>query len=144
MNNKHVNEDVTVTNEKNRLKNWIYENKNELVGLGISLTVLLLVVAGVRKKEQVTELIEYLQKRVCVKTTPNSIVVVQDKVPEVLGFTRKYTSPIEPFGVSEHIRNLPNGAHASADKISEALSKGIQLLPNQTIVSAYKKGTKIA
>lgn len=46
--------------------------------------------------------------------------------------------------VSEHIRNLPNGWHASAEKIEAAKEKGIILEPGQTIVNSYHTGDHVA
>lgn len=41
--------------------------------------------------------------------------------------------------VSGHIRNLPNGYHASQGKIAEAAERGIKLCNNQTLVNSYNK-----
>ena len=53
-------------------------------------------------------------------------------------------SPEAPFDVIAHIRTLPEGWHASPEKIAEAAELQIVLLPNQTLVDAYTKGVKIA
>ena len=53
-------------------------------------------------------------------------------------------SPEDPFDVTSHIRNLPEGRHASPGKIAEAMEHQIVLLPNQTFVSGYTKGIKVA
>lgn len=46
-----------------------------------------------------------------------------------------------PFEVSRHIRNLPNGWHASSEKIAEALKNNIRLIDGQTWVDSYVKGS---
>ena len=53
-------------------------------------------------------------------------------------------SPKAPFDVIAHIRNLPEGRHASPEKIAEAAALQIVLLPTQTYVSAYTKGIRAA
>ena len=53
-------------------------------------------------------------------------------------------SPEAPFDVIAHIRTLPEGWHASPEKIAEAAELQIVLLPNQTLVDAYTKGIKVA
>ena len=53
-------------------------------------------------------------------------------------------SPDEPFDVIAHIRTLPEGWHASPEKIAEAAELQIVLLPNQTLVNAYTKGVRVA
>ena len=53
-------------------------------------------------------------------------------------------SPGAPFDVIAHIRTLPEGWHASPEKIAEAAELQIVLLPNQTLVDAYTKGIRVA
>ena len=53
-------------------------------------------------------------------------------------------SPEAPFDVIAHIRTLPEGWHASPEKIAEAAELQLVLLPNQTLVDAYIKGIKAA
>ena len=53
-------------------------------------------------------------------------------------------APEAPFNVSAHIRNLPEGRHASPEKLAEAAALHIILLPNQTLVDTYVKGEHAA
>lgn len=53
-------------------------------------------------------------------------------------------SPEAPFDVIAHIRTLPEGWHASPEKIAEAAELQIVLLTNQTLVDAYIKGVRVA
>lgn len=43
------------------------------------------------------------------------------------------------INVDGFVRNLPQGWNASAEKIAEAVEKGIDLKPHQTIVDSYTK-----
>lgn len=45
----------------------------------------------------------------------------------------------DPYGVRDHIRNLPVGWHASDSHIKMAQEMGIELKENQTIVPSYFK-----
>lgn len=45
-----------------------------------------------------------------------------------------------PHDVAEHLRNLPNGWKASAEKIATAAEHGYDLRPGQTWVEAYRTG----
>lgn len=45
-----------------------------------------------------------------------------------------------PHDVSGHPRNLPDGWHASINKLEEAKAAGIQLLDGQTYVKPYSTG----
>ncbi|MDD3185315.1 MAG: hypothetical protein ACOX1S_14975 [Anaerostipes sp.] len=49
-----------------------------------------------------------------------------------------------PIEVSEHLRNLPEGWNASAEKILSATEHGYQLNPGQTWVDTYTKNKVIA
>ena len=50
---------------------------------------------------------------------------------------RKYVD--DPIDVTEHIRNLPEGWHASEKKIASAAEHGYNLQPGQTWVENYTK-----
>ncbi len=78
------------------------------------------------------------------ETSPEATV---DAIPETISDVAP--DPIEGLSeeiairmslVHEHLRNLHEGRHPSAEKIEEALSKGIILRENQTLVDEYLKG----
>ena len=51
---------------------------------------------------------------------------------------------VVPFMVRKHIRNLPEGWQASAEKIEEAMKEGVTLQEGQTLVDGYMKGVTAA
>ena len=53
-------------------------------------------------------------------------------------------APEVPFDVCAHVRNLPEGWHASPEKLAEAAALNIILLPNQTLVDSYVKCKQVA
>lgn len=46
-------------------------------------------------------------------------------------------SVVKEVKVPGYIRSLPEGYHASFEKIAEATEKGIELMENQTLVNSY-------
>ncbi len=62
---------------------------------------------------------------------------------EIIAFPVKHSVPT-PIEVSEHLRNLPEGWNASAEKMLSATEHGYQLNPGQTWVDTYTKNKVIA
>ena len=122
---------------------WVKAHKKQLLIAGISITAITGIILGLKNKESVKELWDALENSL--SKTPEelheSITRVQTVPPvieEVIP-VRLYTSPQEPFDVSQHIRNLSGGRHHSIEKAAEAAALGIDLLPNQTLVDTYTK-----
>lgn len=122
---------------------WVKAHKKQLLIAGISVTAIIGIILGLKNKEAIKELWETLENSL--SKTPDKmsepITVVQAAQPalEEVTSVRFYTSPQEPFDVSQHIRNLSGGRHHSAEKAAEAAALGITLLPNQTLVDTYTK-----
>ena len=122
---------------------WVKAHKKQLLIAGISVTAINGIIIGLKNKESIKELWEALESSL--SKTPEklheSITIVQAAPPvleEVIP-VRLYTSPQEPFDVSQLIRNLSGGRHHSAEKAAEAAALGIDLLPHQTLVDTYTK-----
>ena len=73
----------------------------------------------------------------------DGIKVNGDIIPQVAEATKKTVINIQSNGriidVSKHIRNLPEGWRASAEKLDSAIKSGIVLGANQTWVDSYSK-----
>lgn len=129
--------------EKHIFVDWIKAHKKQLLIAEISVTAIIGIIIGLKNKEAIRELWEVLENSLS-KTPeklPESITIVQTAPPvieEVIP-VRLYTSPQEPFDVSQHIRNLSGGRHHSIEKAAEAVALGIDLLPHQTLVDTYTK-----
>lgn len=129
--------------EKHKFVDWIKAHKKQLLIAGISVTAIIGIIIGLKNNEGIKELWEHLENSLS-KTPeklPESITVMQTAPPmieEVIP-VRVYTSPQEPFDVSQHIRNLSGGRHHSIEKAVEAAALGIDLLPHQTLVDTYTK-----
>lgn len=129
--------------EKHKFVDWVKAHKKQLLIAGVSVTAIVGIIIGLKNKESIKELWEALENSLSKtpKKLPESITIVQTTPPvieEVIS-VRLYTSPQEPFDVSQHIRNLSGGRHHSIEKAADAATLGIDLLPHQTLVDTYTK-----
>ena len=124
---------------------WVKAHKKQLLIAGISVTAIICIIIGLKNKEAIKELREALESSLS-KTPeklPESITIVQTAPPvveEVIP-VRLYTSPQEPFDVSQHIRNLSGGRHHSVEKAAEAAALGIDLLPHLNHIDTHTNCT---
>lgn len=139
--------------ERKGLIRWIKEHKKELLIAGISIGALILIVLGIKNKDEIMALWNTLRKvpkqptvnvteTVRKVTTEYPIEPVQP-VQDVFDAVSSKSDSL-PFEVSRHIRNLPEGWHASPEKIAEALENNIILMDGQTWVERYMKGEAAA
>lgn len=129
--------------EKHKFVDWVKAHKKQLLIAGISVTAIIGIIIGLKNKDAIKELWAALDNSLSKnpEKLPESIAIVQAAPPvieEVIPI-RLYTSPQEPFDVSQHIRNLSGGRHHSSEKAAEAAVLGIDLLPHQTLVDTYTK-----
>lgn len=129
--------------ENNKFVSWVKDHKTELIIAGISVTTIIGIILGLKNKESIKELWDALENSLSKvpEKLPESISIVQAAPPviEDVSAVRLYTSPQEPFDVSQHIRNLSGGRHHSVEKAAETAALGIDLLPSQTLVDTYTK-----
>ena len=136
--------------ERNELIEWIKENKKELVVAGVGIGTLLFIALDIKSKVAVTAIWDLLNR--AVKRSPvkaaETVVKVTSEIPrEPLCETVVLMTPDAgtlPFWVRRHLRNLPNGKHASPEKIAAALKESIILMDGQTWVKSYMKGGAVA
>ena len=94
----------------------------------------------VKNKDAVLEFLKRFEADAkCAPSGINSLTV-ENVIAESTENVRMYTAPTIPYNVEQHIRNLPEGRHHSAEKAAQAIILGIDLLPNQTIVNSHTKG----
>lgn len=125
---------------------WIKEHKKELIIAGVSIEALVLVVISIKNKDAIKELWESL-KNTAIQTSSkvsdaSTKVVMEAPIESFQNGVSNIASNSEtiPFEVRRHIRNLPEGWHASPEKIEEALKNSIILMDGQTWVDGYMKG----
>lgn len=137
--------------KKKNLIKWIKTHKRELIISGISITALIALVLGANNGEFLNEIWESLLKKI--SKSPEKLIttvsaaaeaettasVVHETIADVPAILSSRSEQL-PFEVSKHIRNLPDGWKASAEKIATALENGIILEEGQTWVDNYMKG----
>lgn len=132
--------------ERKGLICWIKEHKKELVIAGISAGTIILIVLGIKNREIIKAIWDSLKKAVkqpTVKVTETitkvTVEIPQEHIQEAITAVASNTESLS-FEVSRHIRNLPDGWHASPEKVAEALKNDIVLMDGQTWVDSYVKG----
>lgn len=144
--------------QKNGFIQWVKDNKKELIVAGVSIVALMGIIVGLKNKDSIIALWESLRKTmgnspIKMQTVSREIVVGIVHEPaqvievasatEIIKFPSNHNSYV-PFEVCEHVRNLPDGWHASAKKITTAAEYGYNLKPGQTWVDTYTKGVSVA
>ena len=129
--------------KKNSFKAWVIAHKKQLILAGISISVVLGIILGIKNKDALEELWTAMKSKI--RNVPITELIVepisQTSTPQLQIVTapHTYTRPQEPVNVGLHIRTLSGGRTHSAEKTAEALALGIDLLPNQTLVDPYTK-----
>ena len=129
--------------KKDSFKAWVIAHKKQLILAGISITVVLGIILGIKNKDALEEL--WTAMKLKIRNVPKTELIVepisQTSTPQLQIVTapHTYTRPQEPVNVGLHIRTLSGGRTHSAEKTAEALALGIDLLPNQTLVDPYTK-----
>ena len=130
-------------NEQKKLIRWIREHKKALIIAGISITTLIAIVLSIKNREVIKGFWNSLQKvvdksAVQVANLP-PVETANPVLEDVVTVVAQHRESL-PFDVSKYIRNLPEGWHASADKVATALENGFDLAEGQTWVMHYAKG----
>lgn len=132
--------------ERKDLIQWIKEHRKQLIIAGIGIGTLILIALGLKNQEEIKVMWKSLER--AVKHPPEKALEEAAKaiteaapvpVPEIAA-TVASSRESNPFEVSRHIRNLPDGWHASPEKVAEALKNNIILREGQTWVDGYMKG----
>lgn len=133
--------------ERKSLICWIKEHKRELVVAGISTGTMILIVLGIKNRETIKavwgslkEAVKQSSAEVTETVTKVTAEIPSEHIQEAVTAMASNSESL-PFEVSRHIRNLPNGWHASPEKIAEALKNNIRLIDGQTWVDSYVKGS---
>lgn len=131
-------------NEKKTFVDWIKEHKKELIITGVSIAAIIAVIIGIKNHKALEEAWASLRKLVekapetmpVAKSVPDTDVLPVKEIVEI----NIISADRMPHDVAEHLRNLPEGRKASAQKIATAAEHGYDLLPGQTWVEAYRTG----
>ena len=132
--------------EQTGLIGWIKEHKKELMIAGLSITAVLLLVAGIKKQESLKDIWNWLKQatpKVPDMVTKETVEIPPELIHEA-GAPASSISDAISIEVSRHIRNLPAGQHPSLEKVVKAAEMGIPLKEGQTWVDSYWKGGNAA
>ena len=130
--------------DKKTFLDWIKKHKKELIIAGVSVAAIIAVIIGIRNRKALGEawaslrkLVEKTPEAIPTVNSASNVQVMHAKVIEEVDILR--TDKI-PHDVAAHLRNLPEGWKASAEKIATAAEHGYNLRPGQTWVEAYRTG----
>jgi len=145
-------------NQKRDFIEWVRAHKKELAIAGISIATIVTAILCIRNTEKIKALWESLKKTInkvpddtpSITTTSfssfNEVAQETDILTDVAHKVQPplRTTPQYAFDVTSHIRNLPKGQNASAEKIATAAEQGFILHQGQTWVEKYTKGDTAA
>ena len=120
--------------DRKSLIRWIKDHKKQMIIAGISIGTLILIILGIKNRAAIKAVWDSLKgvvKHPTAKVAEEVAKVVTDIPPapasEIVTAVVSNSETL-PFEVSRHIRNLPDGWHASPEKVAEALKNNIILM----------------
>ena len=139
MNKEISTDEQELKKEQDQLIKWIRTHKKQLKLAGVCCSVLILLILLLRNKEKLQALWGTLRETI-IPSDGISHTTVSASTSAAANIAALFADdPSIPIEVRKHIRNLPKGWHASAEKIAEALANGIILQEGQTWVTGYVK-----
>lgn len=131
--------------EKKSLVQWVKDHKKELLIAGVCVSALILVILGIRNKDAVKaawnslkELVKRPPSKPAEGVTRVVTEIPPEPVPEITRMVPSNSLSL-PYEVRRHIRTLPDGWHASPEKIQTAFENNIVLMPGQTWVENHMR-----
>ncbi len=145
--NVHDEGDIYMEIEKRDFIEWVKVHRKELFFAGICVITIIGAILGFKNRKELFALWTTLEGKIksidrghvlpkAVKETDRILIVEPKKIVQTLE-KRKVTEI--PQEVSSHIRNLPEGWKASAEKVATADENGYSLQLGQTWVGSYTK-----
>lgn len=126
--------------EEKTFVNWVKKHKKQLIIAGVSTAAIISIIVGIENQKALEEVWASLRKLIEKKPDVISVVDNTVSITEVTPVKDIVTTGKIPHDVAEHLRNLPEGWKASAEKIATAAEHGYDLLPGQTWVETYRTG----
>lgn len=129
--------------EKERLTDWVKKHKKELLLSGVSVSVILALIIGIKNRDERIKAWKPLIKLADEASQRASALTISVNLEELSVLeSMDYNNPqmgAEFMDVCSHIRNLPEGRIPSVEKIASAAQRGYELKPGQTWVEQYTK-----
>lgn len=124
----------------------VMTHRKELIIAGVSVSAIVAILLGYKNRSELLALWSTLEGKLdngaqCRITSQTSSVTNVVKVEPRVVIPKLKTCIISviPQEIRSHIRNLPEGWNASAEKLATAAENGYLLLPGQTWVDSYTK-----
>ena len=148
-----------MTYSKDDMIKWVKSHKKQLAAVGISAIAVVALILAIKNREALANIMKNIvasvSKPANTVTSQSASAVKAGSYAQVTDIAKAVSEPVQsittsaqidkiPFDVHKHVRNLPDGYHASPEKVATALENGIELLNNQTWVVNYTKGLPIA
>ncbi len=144
--------------EKKSVWEWIKAHRKELIVAGISIGALIAAIVLYKNRKQLAEFWAMIRKGLesapeALSETLPAAALEQVKTAEIIPFKAPTAEEIAEYtevahkaahAVSSHVRKLPEGWKASAEKLIEAEILGIKLNPGETLVCSYMTGGQAA
>lgn len=137
-------ESISEKSEQRNLVELVKENKKELFIVGAGVAVTIAVILGYKNRNALSYVRKVLETK-GKKKLPCSAPVKPTIEPSSF-----MTLPLDtqqrklPQEISSHLRNLPEGWNASAEKVATAAENGYKLREGQTWVKNYSKNKIVA
>lgn len=126
-------------------KGFLDKHKKTITIVAVVTATVVMGAALYRYRQQI---LAFCQKGIRVKT-PMRPITKTTAIAEKISIQPKQITQLpldvkSPYRVKGHCRNLPDGWHASPEKIAEARKANIILMNGQTWVESYTKGGVVA
>ena len=129
--------------EERTAKEWIKEHKTELICGGIGIVAVVGILFGIKNRDAIKTVVKGTE--LLPQKAPAPVAALHDITPVADNILPPLATPKRaPHEVARHLRKLPEGYKASAEKIAAATELGYALQPGQTFVEAYRTGKKAA
>ena len=137
-------EKKNIENNEHSFTTWVKKHKKGILIAGGSIVAIGAGYVVYKNWDSIHALFKSIKHEHIVNNNPHisveAAMPVVDIIPEIPSETvNKIINDGEAFGVCEHIRNIPKGWNASAEKAALALEHGFKLGENQTWVENYLK-----
>ena len=128
--------------EQDQMIQWIKAHKKQLILTGVGITALVAVILGIKNKDALKSLWASLKDAVepTAEKISDAVTTTATEIPTETPTLLLSNDSHVPYEVRRHIRNLPEGMHASPEKKAAALEVGIILPEGTTWVDNYMKG----
>ena len=127
--------------EKKDFRAWVRVHRKELVAAGITIVGLLLLIAGIKNKDELAKVIYAIKNVVNSKGKANTCEPIIENSASNIVFLETYLAKIKaPHHVEGHPMKLAPGKNISQDMLDFVKENNIELPSNYTFRRSYDTG----